>query len=205
LLLSCRPGYLTANFSGPAKYKSQSNSHFNPWAALFSAKQRWDVFVSDIGFFGMIAILAYLGQLFGSANVVFYYVLPYLVVNMNLVLITFLQHTDTYIPHYREPQFTWLRGALSTVDRSFGWVLDAAFHHIADTHVAHHLFHEMPWYHAQEATEAIKKVLGPYYLYDPTPIPQAVYNSWKTCKFVEDKGDVIFYKGAAEFNEAKSK
>lgn len=33
----------------------------------------------------------------------------------------------------------WLRGALSTVDRSYG-ILDYFHHHIADTHVAHHLF-----------------------------------------------------------------
>ena len=33
----------------------------------------------------------------------------------------------------------WLRGALSTVDRSFG-IFNYFHHHIADTHVAHHLF-----------------------------------------------------------------
>jgi fatty acid desaturase len=32
--------------------------------------------------------------------------------------------------------------------RSYGF-LDILFHHIADTHVAHHLFSQMPHYHAQ--------------------------------------------------------
>jgi len=41
--------------------------------------------------------------------------------------------------------------------RSYGF-LDIVFHHIADTHVAHHLFSYMPHYHAQEATQAIQKV-----------------------------------------------
>ncbi len=41
--------------------------------------------------------------------------------------------------------------------RSYGF-LDVVFHHIADTHVAHHLFSYMPHYHAQEATQAIQKV-----------------------------------------------
>jgi fatty acid desaturase len=44
------------------------------------------------------------------------------------------------------------------VDRSFGPLLDHTFHHIVDTHVCHHLFSKMPFYHAQEATEAMKKV-----------------------------------------------
>ena len=37
---------------------------------------------------------------FGHANVLLYYWLPYLVVNYHLVLITYLQHTDVYVPHY---------------------------------------------------------------------------------------------------------
>lgn len=72
-------------------------------------------------------------------------------------MITFLQHTHPSLPHYGEGEWDWLRGALATVDRSYGF-LDVLFHHIADTHVAHHLFSYMPHYHAQEATEAIKKV-----------------------------------------------
>ena len=80
------------------------------------------------------------------------------------MLITYLQHTDVYMPHFRGKEFQWLRGALCTVDRSFGPLLDHCFHHITDTHVCHHLFSKMPFYHAQEATEAFKKVLGPYYL-----------------------------------------
>ncbi len=47
-------------------------------------------------------------------------------------------------------EWNWLRGALCTVDRSFGPLLDHTFHHIVDTHVCHHLFSKMPFYHAQE-------------------------------------------------------
>lgn len=45
----------------------------------------------------------------------------------------------------------------SCAAHSYG-ILDVFFHHIADTHVAHHLFSYMPHYHAQEATQAIRKV-----------------------------------------------
>ena len=79
------------------------------------------------------------------------YVIPYLVVNNWLVMITLLQHTHPKLPHYNDKEWDWLRGALATVDRSFGF-LDFFFHHIADTHVAHHLFSTMPHYHAEEVT-----------------------------------------------------
>ena len=76
------------------------------------------------------------------------YIVPYLIVNMWLVMITLLQHTHPALPHYSDKEWEWLRGALSTVDRSYG-PLDVVFHHIADTHVCHHLFSTMPHYHAQ--------------------------------------------------------
>lgn len=189
-----RPGYLIANLSGPVKYRGKKNSHFEPDSALFRPREAKDIVVSDIGIFVALAVLGLCIHTYGFGNVAFYYGVPYLVVNAHLVLITFLQHTDTYIPHYKEGSFTWLRGALATVDRSYGWFLDACFHHIADTHVCHHLFHYMPWYHAQEATEAIKPLLGKYYLEDETPIFKALYRSWSKCRFVEEEGDVLFYK-----------
>lgn len=116
-----------------------------------------------------------------------------------------LQHTDSYIPHHREnasktPEEAWLRGAIATVDRSCGWFLDWCFHHIADTHVTHHLFHEIPFYHAQEATAALRKKLGPYYLRDETPFFTALWNSWNSCRFIEDEGDVVFYSDSKTLN-----
>jgi len=197
--LARRPGYLIFNSSGPAKYTAAPHkSHFHPGSALFNDRQRLWVAMSDVGFFAVVAAIAWACLQFGAVNVLFMYGIPYLVVNAHLVLITFLQHTDTYIPHYREAEFDWLRGALSTVDRSFGWLLDATFHHITDTHVVHHLFSNMPWYHAQEATAIVSKLLGPYYLRDDTPIPTALWRSWRECRFIEDSGDVVFYKGVPD-------
>ncbi len=183
------------------------NSHFSPSSVLFEtdgkrapASRRWEIIVSDIGFFGALGAVAAACAAFGARAVAAYYILPYLVVNMNLVLITYLQHTDEYVPHFRGEGFSWLRGALATVDRSYGWVLDTVFHHISDTHVVHHLFHEMPFYHAQEATLAVRKVLGDYYLCDHTPTPVALWKAWTACRFVEDEGEVVFFGGAAAFN-----
>jgi omega-6 fatty acid desaturase (delta-12 desaturase) len=82
------------------------------------------------------------------------YVVPYFFVNAWLVMITMLQHTHPALPHYNDEEWEWLRGALATVDRSYGF-LDHFFHHIADTHVAHHLFSSMPHYHAQVNASAL--------------------------------------------------
>merc|ERR1712153_287914 len=93
------------------------------------------------------------------------YFIPYLVVNMWLVMITDLQHTDPRLPHFRGSTYSWMKGALCTMDRDYG-VMNILHHHIGDTHVAHHLFSYMPHYHAEEATECLKKKLGDFYLVD---------------------------------------
>ena len=66
-------------------------------------------------------------------------------------LLSDFSHTE--LPHYSDDEWDWLRGALATVDRSYGRLLNTLHHHIADTHVAHHLFSTMPHYHAQVGFE----------------------------------------------------
>jgi omega-6 fatty acid desaturase (delta-12 desaturase) len=110
------------------------------------------VVVSDAA----LAVVAWglynLAQAYGWPWLVKTYIIPYLVVNFWLVMITYLQHTHPNLPHYEDGEWDWLRGALATVDRSYGF-LDHFFHHIADTHVAHHLFSQMPHYHAEVSLE----------------------------------------------------
>lgn len=53
---------------------------------------------------------------------------------------------------------------------------------------------QMPFYHAKEATAAMQKVLGRYYLRDETPIARAFVRSYANCQFVEDEGGAVFYK-----------
>jgi omega-6 fatty acid desaturase (delta-12 desaturase) len=52
----------------------------------------------------------------------------------------------------------------------------------------------MPFHHAQEATEHIRKMLGPYYMKDETALMRALYRSYSSCQFVEDDGETVFYK-----------
>jgi len=188
------PGYLIMGITGPRKYKGKNTNHFSPSAVFFRKEDQPLVVQSDIAFFAALALLCYAVYTFGVVNVGAIYFIPYLVVNYHLVLITFLQHTDVFMPHFRGEEWNWLRGALCTVDRSFGVVLDHTLHHIVDTHVCHHLFSTMPFYHAQEATKAIKEVLGPYYMEDKTPTNHALWRAFSNCQYVEDTGNIVFYK-----------
>lgn len=189
------PAYLTMNLSGPHKYRGKNANHFSPTAEFFKKEEAGIVAQSVAAWMVAVAILAKSIQSFGFSTVAAYYLIPYLIVNYHLVLITFLQHTDVYIPHFRGKDWNWLRGALCTVDRSFGPLLDHTLHHIVDTHVCHHLFSTMPFYHAQEATQHIRRVLGSkYYLKDETPIMYALYRSFSKCLFIEDEGGIAFFK-----------
>ncbi|KAF9360374.1 Fatty acid oxidation complex subunit alpha [Mortierella sp. AD094] len=186
------PAYLIVNASG--QNYGQWTSHFHTWSPIFEPRNFGDIILSDFGVLITLAGLTYVSIQTSFLSVFKYYIVPYLFVNFWLVLITFLQHTDPKMPHYREGTWNFQRGALCTVDRSFGKFLDHMFHGIAHTHVAHHLFSQMPFYHAEEATAALKKKLGQYYIYDDTPIAAACWRSFRECKFVEDEGDVVFFK-----------
>lgn len=54
-----------------------------------------------------------------------------------IVMLTYLHHSDPTIPHYRNKEWTFLRGALATVDRPFlGWVGRYFLHNVSHDHVS---------------------------------------------------------------------
>ncbi|KAI9351322.1 delta12 fatty acid desaturase [Obelidium mucronatum] len=140
------PAYILLNVSGQ-RFKAWA-SHFHTSSPIFSPHHAKQIIMSDIGLAIAFSILGYLSYTYSFLAVFKFYVLPYLWVNHWLVMITFLQHTDVRLPHYRGEEWDFLKGALLTVDRDFGF-LNYIFHHITDTHVAHHLFSNMPFYNAE--------------------------------------------------------
>jgi len=106
---------------------------------------------------------------------------PYLVVNAWLVGYTWLQHADVDIPHLSDPEWTWALGAMQTVDRPYGRLLDLVHHRIGSTHVAHHIEHRIPHYRAVAATEAVAAAFPGSYRFDPTPVPAALWRVATTC------------------------
>ncbi|CAI5486507.1 unnamed protein product [Closterium sp. Naga37s-1] len=181
------PLYLAFNVSGH-EYKGVHANHFSPYSGIFCDRERFWVVVSDLGLLGVLGCLYSLGSAYGLAWVLKVYVCPLLIVNMFLVLITLLQHTHPALPHFDSTEWEWLRGALATVDRDYGY-LNIVHHHIADTHVAHHIFSTMPHYHAEEATRAIKPILKDYYQFDGTPIVKALWREVSQCVCVAPDAD----------------
>lgn len=59
---------------------------------------------------------------------------------MLLVAITYLHHTDENVPHYDAKNWTFVKGAIATIDREFGFIGRHLFHGIIEYHVVHHLF-----------------------------------------------------------------
>jgi len=176
-------------------------NHFLPSSPIFTTpRERREVAISDVALVAVLTALYFTAKSNGGFLWLFYvYGVPLMITNLFLVLITFLQHTDAAVPHYTGTEWDWLRGALATVDRDYGPfnILNHVFHHINDTHVVHHLFSDMPFYHAQEAAEAVKPLLGEYYRYDGTPIVQAL---WRSFAFAEvgpdstsDTGGVLWF------------
>ena len=111
------------------------------------------------------------------------------------MLLVCLQHTDPTLPHFRKGAWTFLRGATATVDRPLlGWMGRYFLHNISHDHVAHHFFSRIPFYHAPAVTKAIKEVLGDDYCYDSTNTIRALYRTFTQCIFVDDEGDVVFYR-----------
>ncbi|KAF3325563.1 omega-6 fatty acid desaturase, endoplasmic reticulum isozyme 2-like protein [Carex littledalei] len=178
------PLYLAFNVSG--RPYPRFACHYDPNSPIYSDRERVQIFISDVGLVTAVCALYRLAALFGFWWVVRVYGVPLLIVNGFLVLITFLQHTHPALPHYDSAEWDWLRGALATMDRDYGF-LNKVFHNITDTHVAHHLFSTMPHYHAMEATKAIKPILGEYYQFDGTPFYKAMFREVKECVYIEQE------------------
>jgi omega-6 fatty acid desaturase / acyl-lipid omega-6 desaturase (Delta-12 desaturase) len=125
-------GYLSLNLTGQ-KYPDRSKwsvNHFNPTSPLFSKSQYNKILLSDLGVILAFTILALASRTWGFSIVFCYYFLPYFWVNHWLVLITYLQHTDPALPHYRTGAWTFQRGAAATMDRDFGFIGQHIFHDI---------------------------------------------------------------------------
>ena len=193
------PAYLFVHSRGRvySQYSMHPN-HFNPRAPIFCKKDFAAVVLSDVALLVWIGFLYYMSAyVYSYTWLLFLYGVPYLGTNAWLVTVTYLQHTDVKVPHYDDDEWTWMKGALCTVDRDYG-VLNHVFHHLPDTHVAHHLFPYLPHYHAVEATESLKPILGKYYAHDETPVWRALWITDSFCRFVEDEGSIRWYKHSPE-------
>lgn len=110
-----------------------------------------------------------------------------------IITVTYLQHhsnnvEDTKI--YGDESWTYLKGALQTVDRHYGLCIDDLSHNITDCHIIHHIFFsKIPHY---------KLKLGTYHLYKYLDSQNIKYKRQNTPLFFMD----IFKLTISNLNEA---
>ncbi|PPQ94926.1 hypothetical protein CVT25_004412 [Psilocybe cyanescens] len=186
--------YLLTNVMGSPMYPPGTN-HFQPSSPLFKPHERNGIIASNIGLSTMSVVLYLWTKEVGLGYFLKLYFVPYLFANHWIVMLTYLHHSDPTIAHYRNKQWSFLRGAISTVDRPLlGWAGRFFLHNVSHDHVAHHLFSSIPFYNQPYVTEAIKKVLKDDHNYDSTNTFRALYRTFTQCCFIEDDGDIVFYK-----------
>ncbi|KAF7308817.1 Delta-12 fatty acid desaturase [Mycena kentingensis (nom. inval.)] len=190
------PLYLFTNVMGNPRHPAGTN-HFLPSSSLFQPHQRNSILFSDLGLCAMSFVL-YLWTRqpsVGLAAFIKLYFIPWMCVNHWIVMLTYLHHVDPTIPYFRKAQWSFLRGAVSTVDRPFlGWAGRFFLHNVSHDHISHHLFSSIPFYNQPLVTQHIKEVLKENYNYDSTNSFRALYRTFTQCCFIEDDGDIVFYK-----------
>ncbi|USW50021.1 Putative fatty acid desaturase domain-containing protein [Septoria linicola] len=212
------PMYLFKNVTGHNNHEKQpegkgvgrkngdgSVNHFLPSSPLYEKKDEHLILLSDLGLAITVSILALVGRTYGFQNLLVWYIIPYLWVNHWLVAITFLQHTDPSLPHYTGDAWNFTRGAAATIDREFGFIGRTLMHGIVETHVLHHYVSTIPFYHADEATEAIKPIMGRHYRANveggSLGFIASMWNSARWCQWVEpnegatgENSKVLFFR-----------
>ena len=117
------PTYIIFGLTGGSRYieDGRISNHFWPSApfsaAMWPGKWAKKVIQSSVGVFGVLAGLWAWSRAAGAATVWAFYGGPYMVVNAWLIIYTWLQHTDTDVPHLGPGDFSYMRGAFLTIDR----------------------------------------------------------------------------------------
>ncbi|KAI0822416.1 linoleoyl phosphatidylcholine delta-12 acetylenase [Trametes gibbosa] len=165
------PAYLLFNVSGQKTYPRWTN-HFDPNSVLFTKEQRNAVLLSNFGIIAVAALVRQACKTWGVGTVIKYYGVPWLCVTHWFIMITYLHHTDPELPHYRQAEWNFQRGGPPpVVNRNWG---------ATD--------------HGAEATKHLRAFLGEHYHYSEKPVFKALWDNYNDCQFVEDRGDVLFYR-----------
>ncbi|KAG6917775.1 hypothetical protein DXG01_001180 [Tephrocybe rancida] len=163
--------YLSKNTLGSKMYPPGTN-HFSPSSPLFKPEQRNSIIISNIALAAMSALMMYVGP-----NLVLkYYLVPYLLCS---------RICTTRTPPSR---ITGKPNGLS----SGGPQLPLTGLFLAGAGDSSSITYRMTMSHI--ITKAIKTVLKDDYNYDSTPTFYALYRSFTQCLFIEEEGDIIFYK-----------
>lgn len=164
-------------------YKPITGSHYLPQSDLYTKSVRTSWYVGLAVLAAFLTLYISLGVIFGWGFLAKYILAPYLIYGAWLTFVTYMQHVDPDVSVYDATDWTRLKGALSSVDRNYGpfnWLT----HNIGNLHVVHHIFPTIPHYRLQEATDAIKPILGVHYLSSDRFVVTEFVSSQLRCHFV---------------------
>ena len=98
-----------------------------------------------------------------------------------LFMVTYMHHHHEETVIYDDTSWSFVPGALQTIDRFFGYGIDKFHHNITDCHLVHHLFFtQIPHYHLKRATQHI------------LPLIEKSYKSKKHKFFLKDFYALLF-------------
>jgi omega-3 fatty acid desaturase (delta-15 desaturase) len=142
-------------------------SHINPFGRLFLNAPNIEKIKCIISIFSLIlfgSILYVLSPNF--LEFVKFYLGCWTFFCFWLFIVTYMQHHEENTLVYDNSSWSFLKGVLQTVDRSYGFGIDDFHHNVTDCHLVHHLFfNQIPHYHLKDATKSIKPALGNKYRY----------------------------------------
>ncbi|CAH0492588.1 unnamed protein product [Peronospora farinosa] len=181
-------------------------NHFNPFEPLY-VRQVSAVIIS-IGTQLAVAVFSiYLSFQLGFKTMALYYYAPIFVFSTMLVITTFLHHNDEETPWYGDSDWTYVKGNLSSVDRSYGTLIDNLSHNIG-THQIHHLFPIIPHYKLNRATKAFQQAFPELVRKSDEPILKAFYRVgrlYATFGVVEPEAKLFTLKEAKAASQAETK
>jgi omega-6 fatty acid desaturase (delta-12 desaturase) len=157
ILMNAGAGVKSLTKSDRKSTASYKQSHLDPTAHVFTPSEASFVALSNVGLALTTGALYLASKSVGISTVLLAYGLPYLWMNhwigkslgsaptrrgssFTIVAITYLHHTHPEAPHYEAEDWTFIKGAASTVDREFGFIGRHIFHGIIEYHVVHHMF-----------------------------------------------------------------
>ena len=141
-------------------YPSESINHFNPLYHVGDENPKEETLVCIISSIFIICFgysLYKFGETFGFKTLFIYYFIPWMIFSYLLVIVTFLQHQNKNIT-WKNDESGWDEsfGALQSVNRSYGTLVDYLSHDIAPYHQIHHLFPKIPHYNLKNAFQCFE-------------------------------------------------
>ena len=192
------PMYLIFNVSGGRVQaddrtvrftKGAWKDHFHLGSESMSDKLGNKVMLSTLGCLAtLIAVFTYF------SDPMFWYFGPYVVTNSWLTAYTYLQHTHEDMPHFGDDEWTFLKGALSTIDRPYHPIINHLHDMIGADHLSHHICYDMEPRKSMKATEELKELLGPLYNYDDRNPFVALFQTEKRCEYIDSVDGIQWYK-----------